>query len=87
MGMYLCNSPKSQSIVIFMILGVLRGDSASWSSDSPSRIADLVAGSRLDSTSPDMDSASLRCLAKTLTVQVWNVYNALYAVIVRLLVD
>ena len=61
-----------------MILGVLRGDSASWSLDSPSRIADPVAGSRLDSTSPDMDSASLGCLAKTLTVQVWDVYEGPY---------
>ena len=47
----------------------MRGDSASWSLDSPSRIADLVAGSRLDATSPDMDSASRRCSAETLTVQ------------------
>ena len=64
-------------------MGVLRGDSASWSSDSPSRIADLVAGSRLDSTSPVMDSASLCCLAKTLTVQVGTYKRDLLAVIVH----
>ena len=29
--------------------------------DSPSRVAELVAGSRMDSTSPGMDSASRRC--------------------------
>ena len=68
-----CNSPESQVLLNYVFGGDLRGDSASWSLDSPSRIADLVAGSRLDSTSPDMDSASLRCLAKTLTVQVWDV--------------
>ena len=66
-----------------MFWGDLRGDLASWSLDSPSRIADLVAGSRLDSTSPDMDSTSLRCLAKTLTVQVGTYKRHSLAVIVQ----
>ena len=64
-----CNSPESQVLLKLCFWGDLRGDSASWSLDSPSRIADLVAGPRLDSTSPDMDSASRRCSAETLTVQ------------------
>jgi len=64
--------------------GVLKGRLDELDPDSPSRVAGLVAGSRLDSTSPDMDSASRRCSAETLAVQYWVVYKGSYASIVRL---
>ena len=67
--------------------GVLKGRLGELEPDSPSRVADLVAGSRLDSTSPGMDSASRRCSAETLAVQYWVVYKGYYAVISRLLID
>ena len=82
-----CNSPESQVLLKLCFWGGLRGDSASWSLDSPSRIADLVAGPRLDSTSPDMDSASRHCSAETLTVQFWIVFNALLGRHFQSLVD
>nr|KAJ0189099.1 hypothetical protein LSAT_V11C800410360 [Lactuca sativa] len=63
------------SILAFMAQGVLKEGLGELEPDSPSRVADLIVGSRLDSMSPDMDSASRRCSAETLAVSYWVVFK------------